>query len=102
MKNECAAFSLFRTFASRAQMRDKFNSISIKIGHTFHFLAHLSEGGEAVVHRVVALLVHEAGVRPGVVTVVGQRQGPGTEPAMKLMIMKTVMTMEMMMTCNTF
>ena len=37
-------------------------------------------------HGVAPLLVHEAGVGPGIVTVVSQRQRPGTEPAMIVMM----------------
>ena len=50
-------------------------------------------------HRVVPLLVHEAGVGPGVVTVVSQCQRPGTEPAVTLIM--TVMMIVMIVTCNT-
>ena len=35
-------------------------------------------------NRVVSLLVHEAGVGPGVITVVSQGQRPGTKPAMTM------------------
>ena len=49
-------------------------------------VAYLSKGGETVVHRVVPLLVHEAGVSPGVVTVVCQCQRPGTEPGVTMIM----------------
>ena len=79
MKNECAAAFYFFGHLHPGP-RCQINSISFcqKRGHTFQFLlAHLSEGGEAVVHGVAPLLVHEAGVGPGIVTVVSQRQRPG-------------------------
>ena len=76
MKNECAAaFHFFGHLHPGA--RCQINSISFcqKRPHiSFSPRSHLSKGGEAVVHRVAALLVHEARVGPGIVTVVGQRQ----------------------------
>ena len=101
----CSSISLFWTFASGAQMPDKFNFILSKARpHISVFLlAHLSEGGEAVVHGVAPLLVHQAGVGPGIVTVVSQRQRPGTEPAMIVImtVMMTIIMTVMILTCNT-
>ena len=42
--------------------------------------ADLSKGGETVMYGLVSLLVHQAGVCPGIVTVVGESERPGPQP----------------------